>query len=147
MGTSRTTEGGQSAKNESPIVFFDGVCGVCNRFVDFLLVKDVGEVFKVSPLQGDTAKARLSADHQVTSKDPESVVLLDEGIEYERSEAILRICYRLGGIWKVFCVFKIVPKSLRDWVYRGIAKNRYRWFGKRDACRIPTPAERTRFLP
>lgn len=133
-------------RNESnpPIVFFDGVCGLCNSSVDFIQSEDHRHIFKFSPLQGDTARRILAAE---TLVDLKSIVYVDEKGQYERSSAILRIGTRLGNLWTVAWLGFLVPASLRNALYDFIARHRYRWFGKKEACRIPTAEERAYFLP
>ncbi len=126
------------------IVFFDGVCGLCNRFVDELLHADRKRLLRFAPLQGSTAHGRLPAG---MADAMESVVYLRDGLVIQRSDAALHVLIDLGG-WRLFYrVFFIVPRFLRDAVYDWVARNRYRWFGKHDTCRLPTPEERVRFLP
>jgi predicted DCC family thiol-disulfide oxidoreductase YuxK len=128
-----------------PIVFFDGVCVLCNGFVDRVLRADREGKLRFAPLQGETARALLPP----LGDDPErwSVLYLDEEGLHERSDVSLRVWRRLGGAYRLLALLRFVPRPLRDAVYRLIARNRYRWFGKREACRLPTPAEAERFLP
>ncbi len=128
-----------------PIVFFDGVCGMCNRFVDLLLKVDRRGIFLFAPLQGETARSLLPP----LPADPAawSMLYLDERGLHDQSDASLEVYRRLGGLWSVLALARFVPRFLRTPVYRWIARNRYNWFGRRDACRVPTPAERERFLP
>jgi predicted DCC family thiol-disulfide oxidoreductase YuxK len=128
-----------------PIIFFDGECGLCHRFVNFVCKADKKAVFRFAPLQGETAKAILPPGP--TDPGQWSIVYLDEHGLYRRSDAALEVCRRLGGWWKLWYLFVLVPRPLRDALYRLIAHNRYRWFGKREVCRLPTPGERERFLP
>jgi len=130
---------------ERPIIFFDGVCGVCNAFVDVMLRIDKRQVFLFAPIQGETARKLLPP----LGENPGewSIVLLDEAGVLERSDACLAIARRLGRVWRVVAWLRFVPRGVRDWGYRVIARNRYRWFGKRETCRLPTAEERTRFLP
>ena len=129
--------------SDARIVFFDGVCGLCNRFVDRLLRVDPKGLLRFAPLQGSTAHERLPAG---MADAMESIVYLRDGVVLQRSDAALRILVDLGG-WRVlYRALFIVPRFLRDAVYAWIARNRYRWFGKRDACRLPTPEERARFM-
>lgn len=131
--------------DKRPIIFFDGVCGMCNAFVDFLLRVDREEIFLFAPIQGETARERLPA----LPENPEewSVVYLDERGQHDQSSATLEVCRRLGGVWWVLSLLRFIPRFIRDPVYRLIARNRYRMFGKREACRMPTEAEQARFLP
>lgn len=133
------------SSDERPIIFFDGVCGMCNTFVDLMLRVDRKETFLFAPLQGETARERLP----VQPENPEdwSMLYLDERGLHDQSSASLEVYRRLGGIWWVLSLLRFVPRIVRDPVYRVIARNRYRVFGKREACRIPTEAERARFLP
>lgn len=128
-----------------PILFFDGVCGLCNRFVDFVLSRDPQGRFRFAPLQGGTARRRLeSADVDALS----TVILLDERGVHRQSSAVVRMLFGLGGVWTIpAAVLWLIPRPLRDVGYRCVARCRYRLFGKRETCRMPTPAERARFLP
>lgn len=130
---------------QNPIIFFDGVCGLCNSVVSVLLRADTNHLFRFAPLQGETARALLPP----LSDDPGiwSLVYLDEQGVHEQSDGALLIARRLGGAWSLLGVIRFLPRGVRDGLYRVIARNRYRWFGKREACRIPTAEERARFLP
>ncbi len=130
---------------ERPIIFFDGVCGVCNTFVDFMLRVDRKQLFFFAPIQGETAQELLPT----LAENPGewSMVLLDESGLLERSDACVAIARRLGGVWRIVAWLRFLPRALRDGAYRMIARNRYRWFGKRETCRVPTVDERARFLP
>jgi predicted DCC family thiol-disulfide oxidoreductase YuxK len=143
----RAEGGGTQPEQEAtqPIVFFDGVCGLCNRFVDFVLPRDRREVFRFAPLQGETAR-RLIDRADIDSL--KSILLCDGRGVHRQSTAVVRILYRLGGVWKVIAVaLWLIPRPIRDLGYKLIARSRYRLFGKREACRLPTPDERRRFLP
>jgi predicted DCC family thiol-disulfide oxidoreductase YuxK len=130
---------------EPPILFFDGVCGLCNRFVDRVLRADRSGVLRFAPLQGETAARVLPP----LGDDPESwsLVFLDEQGLHRRSDAALRLCRRLGGWWRWLGVLRFVPRAVRVGVFRWIARHRYRWFGQRESCRVPSETERARFLP
>lgn len=135
----RTAEVGQC------LLFFDGVCGLCSRSVDFVLARDRRELFQFAPLQGETARQLLPP---ADVNDLNSMVLLVEGRSFRKSSAAVRVLWRLGFGWRLLSVFAwLVPLPLRDLVYDLIARNRYRLFGKHETCRMPTPAERSRFLP
>lgn len=127
-----------------PIVYFDGVCGLCNRAVDFLIRRDRRGVLRFAPLQGETAQARLG-----TRPDDafDTIVLEHQGRRFDKSDAALRICGHLGGYLRVLSWARILPRFLRDPLYNLVASNRYAWFGKKESCRLPTAAERSRFLP
>jgi predicted DCC family thiol-disulfide oxidoreductase YuxK len=126
-------------------VYFDGLCGLCDRFVEFVLRRDRRGRFVFAPLQGETARARLPADLR-----PEplgTVVLEEEGRFRTRSDAALAVLTGLGGAWRAAAILRLIPRPLRDLVYDWIARHRLGWFGRRDACRIPAPEEQSRFLP
>lgn len=127
------------------VVFFDGVCGLCNVSVDFILARDTHQRFRFAPLQGDTARQKLpSADRERL----DTLVLLTEQGTYRRSAAVVRILWRLPGAWPVLgALLWVIPGPLRDMGYRIVSANRLRWFGKKESCRLPTPEERERFLP
>jgi predicted DCC family thiol-disulfide oxidoreductase YuxK len=128
------------------IVYFDGVCGLCNRFVDFVLRHDPEGRFRFAALQsprGEAALRRIGAD---PGGPLGSVIVEDAGDVLVRSDAVLRVWRRLGFPFSLLAAFRIVPRPLRDAVYSFIARRRYAWFGKRETCRVPTPAERARFL-
>ena len=130
---------------EHPIIFFDGVCGMCNRFVDMALRVDGRGVFRFAPLQGETAKKLLP----LLLQDPQewSMVYVDERGIHDQSDASLEVYRRLGGLWWLLSLARFVPPAIRHRLYRVIARNRYRWFGRRETCRLPRPHERERFLP
>ena len=147
------------SEHRQPILFFDGVCGLCNRFVDFMLRTDSQHRFRFAPLQGETARRLLgmdgeagddrAGDHQAGREtvEPRSFIFLDTDRRFEQSNAVLHAMVRLGGAWRLNAVLYVFPRPLRDFVYRVVARNRYRWFGRREACRMPTPEEQDRFLP
>ena len=128
-----------------PILFFDGVCGLCNRFVDLLLKADSRDRFRYAPLQGKTAQGMPGLRDRIG--DPQSFVYLEKDRLYDQSNAVLLALRRLGGAWRLIAVLYVFPRPLRDFVYHIVARNRYRWFGKRDDCRLPTPEEQEWFLP
>jgi predicted DCC family thiol-disulfide oxidoreductase YuxK len=125
------------------IIFFDGVCNLCNGFIDFVVTRDPEHNFKFAPLQGETAKRHLPNSISIGLR---SVVLWTQGQYFEKSDAILMILPQLGGGWRIFRLGWIFPRFFRDWIYDFVARNRYRFFGKRDSCRLPTPEERALFL-
>jgi predicted DCC family thiol-disulfide oxidoreductase YuxK len=129
------------------VVFFDGVCNLCNGTVLFLLDRDKRERLRFAPLQSEAAAALLDGRGLARAREALDTVLLLEGDTlYERSDAALRIAKKLSGAWPVLYVLILVPRFLRDAVYDLIARNRYRWFGRTEECRVPTPALRARFL-
>ncbi len=134
-----------SSGGDGPIVFFDGVCGLCNRFIDFVIKRDRAGVFRFAPLQGETAQERLPA---ADVRDVNTMVLVDEQGVFRKSTAATRILVRLGGVWGLIGgTLRLVPRPLRDVGYSLVARYRYAIFGKKETCRMPTPTERARFLP
>lgn len=127
------------------VVLFDGVCNLCNSSVNFVIDRDPDGYFKFAALQ-DEKVAPLRARFGITPEYLDSILLVEDGQCYRESTAALRIARRLKGAWPLLYGFILVPRPLRDVVYRWIARNRYRWFGKRDTCRIPTPELRARFV-
>jgi predicted DCC family thiol-disulfide oxidoreductase YuxK len=126
------------------VVFFDGVCNLCNAFVSFLIRVDSQRILRYSSLQGKLANS-LGLDSGTV--DPTSVIVQDsKGSYLKESDAMLFIFSQLGLPWSLLGVFRILPPSLRDWTYRMIARNRYKIFGKSDSCRLPTPEERQLFI-
>lgn len=128
-----------------PVVLFDGVCNLCNFFVNFIIDHDRKNHFLFGSLQSKEAK-HILLKHSHDSDQLKTVVFVDAGVMYMRSTAALRVLKKLGLPWSIFFVFIVVPKSFRDWIYDWISRNRYSWFGKRDTCRMPTPELRQRFL-
>jgi predicted DCC family thiol-disulfide oxidoreductase YuxK len=129
------------------IVFFDGVCNLCNGTVQFILDRDPAGLFRFAPLQSDLATRMLGERGvEVDRNEPDSVLLLEGDRVYARSDAVVRITRHLTGAWPLLATFAVVPRFLRDAIYRFVARHRYRWFGRTDACRVPTPALRARFL-
>jgi len=127
------------------IVFFDGVCNLCNGAVNFIIDRDPDAYFRFAPLQSDAADQMLSHT-DAADADLSIIVLLEGGTMYTRSTAALRIARHLSGPWPLLSAFLVVPCPLRDAVYDWVAANRYRWFGRRDQCRVPTPVLKARFL-
>jgi predicted DCC family thiol-disulfide oxidoreductase YuxK len=150
-GYARTLRGGVSGMSQivnaamtRPIIFYDGECGICNASVDLVLGADTDEQFLFAPLQGETAARALPP---LTDKPEEwSLILLDDHGIHDRSDAALGICARLGAPYNLVSSLRIIPRPIRDGVYRFIAHNRYHWFGRHETCRIPTASERARFL-
>jgi predicted DCC family thiol-disulfide oxidoreductase YuxK len=131
-------------KSDGPIVFFDGVCGLCNRFIDVLFKLDSKrDRLKFAALQGETAKKVIPAE---TLDQLNTVVIYIEGKLYYQSTGVLKLCAFLPWYYQWMQVFLILPKGFRDWIYNWVSKNRYKWFGKKETCRLPTPEERAKFL-
>ncbi len=130
---------------EHPIVFFDGVCNFCNGSVNFIIRRDPKKVFRFAPLQSAVARQHLQALEN-SHPDLDSIVLMEGDRVYVKSSAALRIARKLSGLWPVFYILVILPRSLRDWVYDWFARHRYQWFGKTDSCMIPSREIEALFL-
>jgi len=127
------------------IILFDGVCNLCNGAVNFVIKRDSANVFKFTPLQ-EKQGILLLKKHAIDAQKLDSIVLIENKNVYIKSSAALRIARKLSGLWPLFFVLLIIPRFIRDGVYDFIAKNRYKWFGKKEQCMIPTPGLREKFL-
>ena len=132
---------GNPRKGEKKVVL-SMVFGMCNRSVNLLMSIDARNLLLFSPLQGEFAARETKED----AKDLDTILFFDNGKIYKRSTAVLRILTQLGGVWSIGRILLLFPSIVRDAVYRLIANNRYKWFGKSDACRLPTKEEREKFL-
>lgn len=135
-----------SADQVEQIVLFDGVCNLCNSSVNFIIDRDPKARFKFAALQSEKGQELLSQILRTNESSFDSIVLISNNSVYIKSSAALRIARHLNGLWPILYSFMIIPKPLRDFVYDFIAKNRYKWFGKSDVCRIPTPDLQSRFI-
>ena len=127
------------------IIFFDGVCNLCNASIDFIIKRDKNDHFLVGALQ-DPISNKILSDFEVNEGYLDSLVLLENGKIYYKSTAALKIARQLSGAWSIFYPLIILPDWFRDPVYNWIARNRYQWFGKKNTCRIPTSEERKKFI-
>lgn len=131
-------------------ILFDGVCNFCNASINFIIDRDSKGIFKFAALQSEVGQELLKKfglkTNDSESRTFDSIVALEGDKVYQKSDAALEIARKIDGIWKVFYIFKIIPAFLRNPVYDLIARNRYRIFGRADACRIPTPELKARFL-
>lgn len=140
----------QKASQNYPVLLYDGVCGFCNKSVQTILNYDKRGQMRFAALESDYAKAIKSRHRELENID--SVVFVqyqsDQSIEriFVRSDAALRIFSYLGGAWKLLLIFRIIPRPIRDYFYDLFARYRYKLFGKRDACMLPPPEARSRFL-
>jgi predicted DCC family thiol-disulfide oxidoreductase YuxK len=130
------------------VVLFDGVCNLCNGFVQFVIPRDPDAYFRFAALDSDAAGRVLSTARDARHGGPlvDSIVLVEDGVVYVRSAAALRIARRLGFPWVLGYALMIVPRPLRDAIYDLVALRRYRWFGRRETCMVPGPGVRDRFL-
>ena len=130
---------------QAPILFFDGVCNLCSSSVQFVLKRNSKGNIRFASLQSEFAKKRL-ASFNLPQDYLDSLVLLENGQLFIQSDAALRLCKHLNGLWPLFTIFLLVPRPLRDATYQAIAKRRYKWFGRSDSCWIPDNRWNDRFL-
>jgi predicted DCC family thiol-disulfide oxidoreductase YuxK len=129
------------------IVLFDGVCNLCNGAVVYIIKRDKKDVFRSAALQSDIGQ-KLIKERNIDTSKIDSIILIEPGIAYyTKSSAAIKIMNEFGGLWKIMNVFNyLLPTSLQDIIYDFIAKNRYKWFGKKESCMIPTPELKAKFL-
>jgi predicted DCC family thiol-disulfide oxidoreductase YuxK len=150
-------ERGASLMSDAPVVLFDGTCNFCDQSLHFVMDHERAPSLRFAAIQSEPASAlleRVTTAEQASllrkgvngDGDPDSVILIEDGHLFTHSSAALRIARYLKWPWSWLRVFVIVPRPLRDVVYRWFARHRYQWFGKVDACRVPTPELRARFL-
>jgi predicted DCC family thiol-disulfide oxidoreductase YuxK len=125
------------------IIFFDGVCNLCNASVNFIIKRDGNARFLFCPLQSTVAKTFL---HENGYSKVDSLLLIKKSTIYEKSTAVLKIARDLNGLWPLLSILLILPVSIRDFIYNKIARNRYRWFGKQSSCRVPSKKEKDLFI-
>lgn len=128
-----------------PIILFDGICNFCNGAVNFTIKRDKKKVIKFAALQSESG-AQLLQQYGLPANDLRSFLFIENGKVYNRSTAALKVCRHLTGLWPLCYAFIIVPAFIRNGIYDFIAKNRYKWFGQRQECMLPTPEVRARFL-
>ncbi len=131
---------------EPLIVLFDGVCNLCNSSVQFIIRRDRNDKFRFASLQSEAGKTLLLQFNLTADTSPDSVMLIKGQQVYRYSTAVLQIARGLGGIWSLAYAFIVLPRFIRDGIYKFIARNRYRWFGRRDHCMVPTAALKAKFL-
>ena len=130
-------------ETDRPIIFFDGLCNLCNGFINNILKRDKKHIFYVASLQGKTAQKQLSENDL---KKLSSVILKEGSKTYYKSSAVFRIAFKLGGIYWIIMPFWLVPRLFTNWIYDFVAIFRYKVFGKRNTCRLPSESERKQFL-
>ena len=127
------------------IILFDGVCNLCNGAVNFVIQRDTSNIFKFAPLQ-ENAGTVLLKKYAISFQKLDSIVLIENDKVYVKSSSALRIARKMSGLWPLLYVCVVIPRFIRDGVYDFIAKNRYKWFGRKEQCMIPTPDFREKFL-
>lgn len=130
---------------ENKVILFDGVCNLCNSSVNFIIDRDRNNVFKFAALQSEAGKNLLD-QFSLNEKEFDSVVLISGNKCFVKSDAALNIVKEFPGLWKILYIFRIIPLTIRNKLYDIIAINRYRLFGRKDTCRIPSPELREKFL-
>lgn len=133
----------RAVEQDHAVVLFDGVCNLCHGAVRFIVERDPNGYFHYASLQGKTAQELLGRHGLPVTLD--SLLLVEQGQIYQQSDAALRICSRLPGAWRMLAWFRIIPRPIRDLIYRFIATNRYRWFGQAEQCLLPSPHLQSRF--
>jgi predicted DCC family thiol-disulfide oxidoreductase YuxK len=131
--------------SEPKVILFDGVCNLCNSSVTFVIQRDKKDVFRFTALQEEAGKSLLTK-YGIDPLKTDSIILVTDGKAYIKSTAALKIARDLGGLYPLLYGFMIVPNFIRNWVYDYVAKNRYKWYGKKESCMIPTPELRSKFL-
>ena len=131
--------------NYKQIILFDGVCNFCNFWVNFIIDRDKKDLFRFAALQSEKGQGLLER-FQMDSNSLDTFILIEDKKVYTKSTAALKISRKLKGIWRSFYFLIFIPKPIRDFIYTLIAKNRYKFFGKRSTCRIPTAEEKEKFL-
>lgn len=128
------------------IILFDGVCNLCNSSVLFIIKRDKKDRFRFAALQSEVGK-KLARERNIDTSKVDSIILIEPHIAYyTQSTAALKIGQSFGGLWRVLWIFEWIPARIRNRLYDFIAKNRYRWYGKKDACMVPTPELKAKFL-
>jgi predicted DCC family thiol-disulfide oxidoreductase YuxK len=139
-----------SQAGSGPVLLYDGVCGLCDRSVQFLLRHDTQARFRFAALQSEFARRVLSRHGRDPAKLDSMVLVLDPGLPMERlldrSDGVLALLEELGGGWRLLAAAHVIPRSLRDRAYDFVARHRYGWFGRYDQCVLPSPSVRTRFI-
>jgi len=131
--------------DDHPVLLFDGVCNLCNGAIQFVIPRDPDGVLRFAPLQSDLG-ITVRASAGLSTDDLETVVLVDDGKPYTKSDAAIRVGEHLGGVYRLLSLGRLVPRGLRDRIYDFVAENRYDWFGKKDQCMIPDEDVSSRFL-
>ena len=129
----------------SHLIIFDGICNFCNFCVNFIIKHDKNKNFKFASFQSNLAQNILK-EKNIDSSRIDTIILLNNGRVHFKSSAALQIAKKLDGQWKLFFMLSIIPLPFRDMIYDLFARNRYKWFGSRESCRIPTEDERDRYL-
>ena len=136
---------GMNDNTKDLVLLFDGLCNLCNGTVCFFIRRDLHKRLRFAPLQSETGQ-RILKENGLSQDHLSSIVFVEEGSSYINSSAVLRACGHLRFTWPATKVFLLVPNPFRDLTYKWVARNRYRWFGKKDECPLPATADADRFL-
>jgi len=136
----------ENLPKDKKIILFDGVCNLCDSVVQFIIKRDKADIFRFVALQSELGQEILryiSVDRTKT----DSIILYEPGkAYYYKAEAALEIAKEIGGIYSLLTIFNVFPKKISNYIYDYVARNRYRWYGKKDECMIPTPEMKAKFL-
>ena len=132
------------SEDQNPVILFDGMCNFCSNSVQFIINRDPSSKFRFASLQSETGK-NLIAKSKIDNKNLDSIVLFENGTYYIKSTAVLKIASKLNALWPLFYFFIVIPAPLRDYFYDIVAKNRYKWFGKKEDCMVPNAEIKARF--
>ncbi len=136
---------GPEAMQEHAVILFDGVCNLCTWSVQFIIKHDPKGYFKVGALQSEAGR-KVAKRHGIPVEPKSSIVLIEGSRCFTKSDAALRIAAHLSGLWPLLRILSIIPRPMRDWCYDVVAKNRYRWFGKKNTCMAPSRENVSRFI-
>ncbi|MGB1011168.1 MAG: thiol-disulfide oxidoreductase DCC family protein [Thiolinea sp.] len=134
-----------SEGENNPVIVFDGICNFCNGSVNFIIQRDAAATFRFTPVQSEYAQ-QLMAKYGLSGVGVDTFLLIKNEKSYTTTDAALEICRDLDGYWPLMRVFRFIPRGVRDFFYRLLARNRYAWFGKAEVCMMPTPEIRARFI-
>jgi predicted DCC family thiol-disulfide oxidoreductase YuxK len=138
-------DGQEASADGHPVILYDGVCVLCSAVVQLIIRHDPNARFRFASVQSEPGR-RLLAGRGLPLDSWDSFVLIEDGAAYLKSTAFFRIVPHLSGLWPALALGRLLPRALRDWLYDRIARNRYRLFGRRQSCMVPTPEIRARFL-
>jgi predicted DCC family thiol-disulfide oxidoreductase YuxK len=131
--------------SKNGVILFDGCCNICTRSVQFIIKRDPWVYFKFAPMQSDAGR-KLLGTHGLQPATTDTIILVEGSGCFTKSDAVIGVASRLSGFWPIFRVLSMIPRPIRDWCYDAIAKNRYRWFGKRKTCMVPPEDHLNRFF-
>lgn len=132
--------------NPKKILLFDGVCNLCNNAVQFVIKRDKKDLYRYAALQSEVGR-RLTSERHIDTSQVDSIILIEPGVAYyTKSAAALKVARSFGGIWGLVAIFQWIPEGISNKIYDFVAKNRYNWYGKKEACMVPDPELKSKFL-